>query len=150
MTSLRNLFLLFLFFSLIFSGCISSHDKRVEAVEKKDPSLCEGIPKDDPERDNCLYLIAVQTEDLELCGRIELNDMQTYCTAVVKRDHLLCKGISDDYQEGECIGSVAIVELDHSICDGINNQDQRDMCHEYVSKVKPGTIVIDLPNATWT
>jgi hypothetical protein len=116
---MRKYFLLLL---LLLSGCIFVDESPNRCYHLWDPS----------QKDNCLLMVATQTENISKCGEINKTDIAEQCYSTLlgsgnAQNASICNRMSG-IRRDDCLSQLATAKNDTSFCMTINYSYERDNC----------------------
>ncbi|MBR9700048.1 hypothetical protein GOV09_06325 [Candidatus Woesearchaeota archaeon] len=142
----------FLASMLILSGCelmdifdVEVDLKAQEAIDKKDPALCEEIEDERDardtvrRRDNCYVKVAAGLKDLKICDNLVEQDKNAQeCkqgVAVAKEDIKLCKELEGS-RVRNCITDIAVNQKKMHTCHELETDSDKYSCYHDVGIAK--------------
>ncbi len=92
-------------------------------------------------REGCYSALAIDTNNINLCGKIENHISNTACRAGVRKDESICEEENEHRARDICYLAVALVKKDLSICDNIHEKwsfapINKDVCYDSVIAAK--------------
>ena len=100
------------FFTNLFYGITTKNTR-------DDP--CEGI--DSKEKDDCYKDIALERQNVNLCYKIEDNDLKNHCIGVINLNSSFCELIEENKKKALCYMNIAINIREIDLCHKIGGKD---------------------------
>ncbi|HHQ45138.1 MAG TPA: hypothetical protein ENN13_03270 [Candidatus Altiarchaeales archaeon] len=105
------------------------------AVDAKNTGYCALI-NSTADKDTCYYRIGIENNNLDSCGMIGEESGRLRCTALVLRNHSVCKDITSDRARDYCLLMLLVRDPVEQVCLEIQDDSVRGECYLNYAAIK--------------